>query len=177
MSDSILIRIFLAFLIPNVIAYGGGPAMIPIIEDQTVNYFDLINAQVFSNTFAIGSALPSPIATKMAGYIGYYVSGWSGMLVALCATVIPTSIAMIIASKVLTKYKDSPYIKSMAKYILPIITSLMVLLSYKLSIYAESNMIHFVILFIVSAIGLQRLKIAPIYMILMAIVYGAIFIN
>lgn len=69
--------------------------------------------QEFGEVLAMGNALPGPIATKMAGYIGFEVAGVLGSLVALAATVIPTLVAMILLLNLLNKFKDSPKVKRM----------------------------------------------------------------
>ncbi len=74
----IYIDIFLAFFIPNIVGYGGGPAIIPLIEAQVVGQYQWMDAARFAEILALGNALPSPIATKMAGYIGYEVGGVFG---------------------------------------------------------------------------------------------------
>ncbi|WMN88503.1 chromate transporter [Vibrio parahaemolyticus] len=77
------IDIFFAFFIPNIVGYGGGPAIIPLIEAQVVGQYGWMNASQFAEVLALGNALPSPIATKMAGYIGYEVGGTIGACIAV----------------------------------------------------------------------------------------------
>ena len=61
----------------------------------------------FTDVLSIGNTLPGPIATKItAGYIGYRVGGWLGMITALIATILPTVVALIIFLTVLRQYKD-----------------------------------------------------------------------
>lgn len=49
----------------------------------------------FGNVLALGNSLPGPIMTKMAGYIGYRIGGFTGMIGALIAAVLPTVLLMI----------------------------------------------------------------------------------
>jgi len=79
-------QLFLAFFIPNIVGYGGGPAIIPLIENEVVGRYGWMSSQAFAETLALANALPSPIATKMAGYIGYDVAGVPGSLIATFAT-------------------------------------------------------------------------------------------
>lgn len=101
-------ELFLAFFIPNIIGYGGGPAIIPLIEAEVVGRYDWMTAQTFAETLALGNALPSPIATKMAGYVGYEVAGIGGAFIAVAATVIPTLLLMLGALGLLYRHRDSP---------------------------------------------------------------------
>lgn len=170
-------HIFLAFFIPNIIGYGGGPAIIPLIENQVVTHYQWMNTHQFSEVLALGNALPSPIATKIAGYIGYQVGGTFGAIIALFATIAPSLIIMIASLKLLYHYRDSPRVKMMSQWVLPIITALMAILTFKLfdnSFYQFP--IHFVFLFFISAIALEKLKIHPTFVIAGGLIYGSIFL-
>ena len=81
------VQLFLAFFFPNIIGYGGGPATIPLIEHEVVEKYGWMTKSEFSEVLALGNALPGPIATKMAAYIGYDVAGVFGAAIALFATV------------------------------------------------------------------------------------------
>ncbi len=77
----ILWKIFIAFFIPGILGYGGGPASIPLVENEVVSRFHWMSVSEFSKVLALGNSLPGPIATKMAGYIGFEVGGVAGSLV------------------------------------------------------------------------------------------------
>ncbi|GAM68680.1 chromate transporter [Vibrio sp. JCM 19236] len=171
----IYLDIFLAFFIPNIVGYGGGPAIIPLIEAQVVGQYGWMNANQFAEVLALGNALPSPIATKMAGYIGYEVGGSLGAAIAVFATVAPTIIIMIVAMGVLYKYRSSPKVKALSAWVLPIIFTLMLLLSYKLVLSGIGNgWMHFALLFVLAGIALEKFKVHPTYVISASLVYGAL---
>ena len=89
-------QIFLAFFIPGILGYGGGPASIPLVEYEVVTRYKWMTVQEFSEVLALGNSLPGPIITKMAGYIGFEVGGIIGMLLSLFAKVAPSLILMLI---------------------------------------------------------------------------------
>jgi chromate transport protein ChrA len=68
-------EIFMAFFIPGIVGYGGGPASIPLIHFEVVHRYGWLTVEEFGDVLALGNALPGPIATKMAGYIGYEIGG------------------------------------------------------------------------------------------------------
>src|SRR5690606_41852890 len=93
--------IFIAFLISNILGYGGGPASIPLIYEEVVERYSFVTQTDFSNIIALGNALPGPIATKIAAYIGFHTAGIIGSLAALAATIIPSIVALIFLLKAL----------------------------------------------------------------------------
>ena len=172
------IDIFLAFFIPNIVGYGGGPAIIPLIEAQVVSQYGWMDATRFAEVLALGNALPSPIATKMAGYIGYEVGGILGAFLAVFATAAPTILIMIIAMSILYKYRNAPKVKALSAWVLPVIAALMAILSYKLVISGiDAGIVHFILLFVFAAVTLEKLKIHPTWVISSGLVYGSLFLG
>ncbi len=89
-------QIFLAFFIPGILGYGGGPASIPLVENEVVGRYEWMTSTEFSELLAIANTLPGPIATKMAGYVGYAQGGVLGSIVGIFATAAPSLILMIV---------------------------------------------------------------------------------
>jgi chromate transporter len=122
--------IFLAFLRVGLLGYGGGPSSIPLVHKEVVEKYKWMNTDEFSDILALGNALPGPIATKMAGYIGYRVGGILGMVTALIATVIPTIILLVILLTSLNAYKDEPWVKGMAEAVVPVVAVMLAVLTW-----------------------------------------------
>lgn len=171
-------EIFLAFFIPGILGYGGGPASIPLIENEVVDRYGWMNVNEFSEVLALGNALPGPIATKMAGYIGYQQGGVLGSLVGIFATVAPSLILMIVLLGFLYKYKDSPKVKRMTTFIRPTIAVLLGVMAYSFffTSYQDSGMWQTLFLVVASFFLLEKLKVHPALVIVAAMGYGAVFI-
>ncbi|MDA9556963.1 chromate transporter [Vibrio sp.] len=170
--------IFWAFFIPNIIGYGGGPAIIPLIETQVVTQYGWLTPSEFANVLALGNALPSPVVTKIAGYIGYELGGITGAAIAIFATVAPTLIIMITSLGVLYKFRDSPQVKALGQWVLPVITALMVILCSNLFSSAEHiGWPAFAGIFIVTAILLEKVKLHPTWAIASSLIFGAVFLG
>ncbi|SFU58214.1 chromate transporter [Halomonas korlensis] len=172
-------ELFLAFFIPNIIGYGGGPAIIPLIEAEVVGRYGWMGAQQFAETLALGNALPSPIATKMAGYVGYDVAGASGALVAVFATVVPSLLLMLGALGLLYRHRDSPRVKRMSQWVRPVIATMMAWLTW--SFFSEgldnAGWLHTVLIGAVSAIALLRFRTHPAFVVMAALIYGGLFLG
>ncbi len=74
----IMIYIFMAFFVANVLGYGGGPASIPLMFEEVVNRYSWLSNDQFSNMLALANALPGPIATKIAAYVATAQAGGPG---------------------------------------------------------------------------------------------------
>ena len=172
-------EIFLAFFIPGILGYGGGPASIPLVENEVVDRYGWMNVNEFSEVLALGNALPGPIATKMAGYIGYQQGGVLGSLVGIFATVAPSLILMIVLLGFLYKYKDSPKVKRMTTFIRPTIAVLlgMMAFSFFFTSYQDTGIWQSLFLGAISLLLLEKLKVHPALVIVGAMGYGAVFLG
>lgn len=175
----IYLHIFWAFFLPGIIGYGGGPASIPLIENQVVETYGWMTTAEFSDTLAIGNALPGPIATKMAAYIGYEQGGVLGAFVALLATVGPSLLLMILLLNLLYRNRNSPRVKRLSSFVVPAIVVLMAMLT--LDFFSESvNVIDWVPTIIIAAVSffaLEKWKVHPALVIVAGLIVGGLFLG
>ena len=122
--------LFLAFFRVGMLGYGGGPSSIPLVYKEVVEKYGWMDAEEFSDTLCIGNTLPGPIATKMAGYVGYRVGGWPGMLNAVAATTLPTIVLMIILLTSLASVRHLPWVEGMTRGVVPVIAVMLGVLTW-----------------------------------------------
>lgn len=172
-------KLFLAFFIPGILGYGGGPASIPLVENEVVDRYEWLSVNEFSEVLALGNALPGPIATKMAGYIGYEVGGIFGAIVAVFATVAPSLILMVTLLGLLMKYKESPKVKRLTVLVRPVIAVLLGVMTYDFlfSSYEGLGIWQTIGIGAISFVLMERLKVHPAYVIAGALVYGGVFLG
>jgi chromate transporter len=116
--------LFVAFLRASHFGFGGGPAIIPLVQAEAVHNYGWMSQAEFADMVAVSNALPGPIATKLAAYVGFQVASWPGAVVAVAATVLPTVLLLVWAGRVLMKYAQRPGVKSMLKGVRPVATAL-----------------------------------------------------
>lgn len=172
-------QIFLANFIANLLGYGGGPATIPLLEYEVVHRYGWFTINEFSEMVALGNGLPGPIATKLAGYVGYEMGGVLGALIGLFASVAPSMIMMIALVGLLLKFKDSPQVKRLTQYVRPTIAVLLGVMTFSFffTAYVDSGIVHTVIIGICSLLLLEKWKVSPVYVVLGALTYGALFLG
>ncbi|WP_100371771.1 chromate transporter [Bacillus sp. FJAT-45037] len=172
-------ELFVAFFIPGIVGYGGGPASIPLIQTEVVERYGWLTVEEFAELLAIANALPGPIATKMAGYIGYEIGGVLGASVALFATIAPSLMIMIFLLGLLYKFKNSPRVKRMTGLIKPTIAILLGVLAFQFfdASLTHSGWFQTIFLIVVSWLLLERWKVHPAFVIAGALVYGALFLG
>ena len=171
-----LLEILWVFFITNILGYGGGPATIPLIQHEVVEVYAWMTSYEFIELLAAGNALPGPIATKLAGAIGFTQAGVIGATVGLIATVVPSLLLKIVLMNFLLKHKNSPRVKRMSLYIKPTIAVLLGVIIFQNFVAAFNAMlwVHVIILAAGAFYLLERKKAHPSLVILAALIYGGI---
>jgi len=123
--------IFFAFTRCGLLCWGGGPASIPFVRREAVARFAWMDDETFAEIVAVGNALPGPINTKMAGYIGYKVGGVMGLAIAMVGMVIPTAIFMIVLLTTLTHFAEHPSAAGMGRAMLPVVGVMMAVMAWQ----------------------------------------------
>lgn len=169
----------MANFIANLLGYGGGPATIPLLEHEVVDRYGWFTVHEFSEMVALGNGLPGPIATKLAGYVGYAQGGVLGTIVGLFASVAPSMIMMIALLGILLKFKNSPKVVRLTQIIRPTIAVLLGVMTFSFffNAYEGVGFLHTVIIGVASLLSLERWKISPVYVVGGALLYGALFLS
>ena len=175
----IYLEIFLAFLIPGILGYGGGPSSIPLVEREVVGTYEWMTTAEFAEVLALGNALPGPILTKMGAYIGYEAGGVLGSIVAISASVLPSLLLMIFLAAILYKLKGTNKFKTLTLLIRQVIAILLgvIVVDFLFNSFDVSGTFHTVFLIIVSFVLLQVVKLHPAVVIVIGLIYGGLFIR
>lgn len=171
------LKLFFVFFKIGLFSFGGGYAMIPVIEYE-VHAHDWMNTQQLTDVVAVAGMSPGPIATNTAVFIGYKVGGIPGAIISAIGVTLPSLLIVIIISMIIVKMKKKSSMMDFVFYGLrPVITGLIILAAIKFAIHNDIlyqtgvDWISFVIIMI--GVGLlQFTKINPVFIILFSGVIG-----
>ncbi|MEF3355188.1 chromate transporter [Paenibacillus sp. GYB006] len=163
----------------GILGYGGGPSVIPLIRYEAVIRYKWMEDEEFGETLALANALPGPIATKMAAYLGYKRKGVPGAIVSVLAHILPSSIAIVALLGVMYTLKDSKYIAGMIAAVRPVIVVMLGIMAYEFALKAWKGLGKgFAILFgVLAFILLQLLQIHPGIVVMLFLGYGMFHLN
>lgn len=123
--------IFIAFFRSGMLCWGGGPASIPFVRREVVARYAWMDDEEFAEVVAVGNALPGPINTKMAGYIGYKVGGVLGLTLAMVAMVIPSALLMVVLLTTLAFFAEEPWAQGMSRAMVPVVGVMMAVMAWQ----------------------------------------------
>jgi len=119
-----LLKLFISFFKIGAFSFGGGYAMLPLIQREIIEVHNWLTNKEFIDILAIAEITPGPIAINSATFLGYKVSGIIGSITATTAVVTPSVIIILIMAHFLTKFKDSKYVDWAFKGIRPVVLGL-----------------------------------------------------
>ncbi|BDD05998.1 chromate transporter [Aureibacter tunicatorum] len=103
----IYIKLFYTFFKIGLFSFGGGLAMLPLIEHEMLAN-DWMSTEQFMNIVSISQMTPGAISVNCATYIGVQVGGIPGAIIATAGLAAPSIIIIIALAKILSKLKNNP---------------------------------------------------------------------
>ena len=179
----IYLQLFYTFFKIGLFGFGGGYAMLSMIQGEVVNRYNWVSSQEFTDIVAISQMTPGPIGINAATYVGFTSTGsiW-GSVIATFAVVLPSFILMLTISKFFLKYQKHPAVESVFSGLRPAVVGL--LASAALVLMNTENFgsptkdiytfVISVIIFLIAFIGTKKYKANPILMIIACGIAGLI---
>lgn len=101
-----VLQVFLTFVKIGLFTFGGGHAMIPLIEREIVDNHGWINKQDVNDVIAVCESVPGSIAVNSATFVGYKVAGFWGALFATLGVIIPSFTIILIITGLLRQFSE-----------------------------------------------------------------------
>lgn len=165
----IYLQLFFTFFVIGLFTFGGGYAMLSLIQNEVVVNHAWITASEFTDMVAISQMTPGPIGINSATYVGYAVTGnIFGSLVATFAVSLPSFIIILTICRIYMKFKESNIFASLMKTLRPVVIGMIGAAAGIL--ITDENFIDWTswVLFTGAFIASQWLKLNPILIIILA---------
>ncbi len=108
----ILWQLFVSFARVGVLTFGGGYAMIPMLEREIVDRRGWATSEELMDYYAVGQCTPGVIAVNTATFIGYKTAGNLGGIVATLGVVFPSLLIITVIAGIIQNFSDIPAVKS-----------------------------------------------------------------
>lgn len=164
------IKLFLIMFKIGLFTFGGGYAMIPLLENEFVNKKAWLKHEEFVDMLAISESSPGPIAINMATFIGYRQGRFWGALLSTLGVVMPSFIIISLVSLVFTHFLEIPLVSAAFKGIQACVVFLIFMAGWKMFKKMQKNVFNcavcFTTLCLVIVFSLLSMKFSTIYYIL-----------
>ncbi|WHX69075.1 chromate transporter [Peribacillus frigoritolerans] len=107
-----LFQLFWTFFKIAPVTFGGGFAMIPLIENEVVEKRKWMKSEEVTDVFALSQSVPGAVAINSATFIGHRIAGMKGAMAAMIGVSIPTFLIVLLLGIVYFFIQDNPKIES-----------------------------------------------------------------
>lgn len=107
----IYLDLFFTFARIGAFTFGGGYAMLPMLQSEIVKKKHWATEDDLLDYFAVGQCTPGVIAVNTASFIGYYKKGIPGCVCATAGVVTPSVVIILIIASLLTNFADLPVVQ------------------------------------------------------------------
>ena len=173
-----LIQLFLFFLLIGAVSFGGGYAIIPIIE-HGASTRGWLNTSEFTDLMAVAGMSPGPIATNSATLVGYQLAGIPGGIISSIAMTLPSLVIILAMAMFFRRVNEHKLVKAGFYGLRPIVTSLIAFAAIKfaisnhvLSLDVDLEMVSLLAICVASLYFLSRWKAHPLFVIVGAGIIG-----
>lgn len=121
-----LIQLFTTFFKIGLFSFGGGFAMIPLIQREVIERHKWINHKDFVDMLVLAQSTPGPIAVNTAVFVGYKVAGVGGAILTTLGTVLPSFIVILLLALFFAEVRDNRYVDAAFRAMRPAVVALIV---------------------------------------------------
>lgn len=164
-------KIFLVFAKIGAFTIGGGPAMLPVIQNEIVRR-GWMNQEDFTDIVALAQAAPGLLAVNISIFTGYRLKGTAGSIVATVGSILPSFLTILFIAMIFSGFQDNPVVAKIFKGIRPVVVALILVPMINMAKSANRSWWAWVL----SAATLclvAFMKVSPIYILVTVIVISA----
>ncbi|WP_050184376.1 chromate transporter [Domibacillus robiginosus] len=172
----LLLDIFITFFKIAPVTFGGGYAMIPVIEREIVTKKQWLEEKDLTDVFALAGSVPGAVAINSATFTGYRVAGVKGALAATIGVIIPTFLIVLLLGIFYITFKDNPKVDAAFEGIRPAVVAMIAFAAYKLKGSALIDKTT-ITAFILSVFLLLFFQVHPMLLIIGSAFCGIILVN
>lgn len=176
MRSNLYLKLFISFFKIGAFTFGGGWAMIPLIEREVVDKQNWIKWEDFVDALAIAQSLPGVLAVNISILIGNKLRGLKGCLMATLGTILPSFLIILAIAIWFVQTYDNPVVERIFKGIRPAVVALIVSPVFSTAKTARIN-IKTVIIPIIVALSIWLGGISPIWFVLLGAIGGILYCN
>lgn len=171
-----VLKMFISFLKIGAFTFGGGYAMIPIIEKEVVDKNKWVSKDEFMDMLVVAQSLPGAMSVNTSIFIGYKIGGVLGAVMALLGVALPSFLIILLVATVFMQFRSNYYVNLAFKGISAAVPVLVLTGVVSLAKGVDKNKRN-IIIFIISLVALIIFKVNPIIVIIIAAIFGAVFLK
>jgi chromate transporter len=171
-----LLNMFWTFFKIGAFTFGGGYAMIPLIETEVVDKKQWLSKEDFLDIIVISQTFPGALAVNSSIFIGYRIAGLIGAIIGLLGVVLPSFFIILVIATFFMKFRNYYYVNLVFQGISAAVPMLILIAVVSLSKSLKKSYANFIII-LISMVSILFLNVHPVIVILSSGLYGIIFLG
>ena len=174
MKKTSLWQLFATFFKTGLFTFGGGYAMIPLLERDVVQRNGWIKPTEFTDLLAVAQSAPGVFAVNMAVFVGYRMRGVAGALAAAFGCALPSVVVILLIALFFRQFRHIELVDNVFKGLRPVVVALIAVPVFNV---AKSAKIGWATLWIplLTALLIVFVGVSPIYVIIVAGIAGFLY--
>lgn len=164
-------ELFVSFFKIGLFTFGGGYAMLPMLQREIVDHHKWVTEEDVLDYYAIGQCTPGVIAVNTATFVGTKLRGWIGGLVATAAVVAPSVIIISVISGILKNFSSYDVVQHAFTGIRVAVAVLVIVSVAKLFKKGVKGKLGYLV-FAASMLMVVLFDISPVWVVLSALLLG-----
>ena len=125
-SHAMLLKLFTTFFKIGLFSFGGGFAMIPLIQREVIEKHKWIDEKDFLDMLVLAQSTPGPIAVNTSVFVGYKMAGVAGAIMATLGTVLPSFMVILLLALFFAEVRENRYVDAAFRAMRPAVVALIV---------------------------------------------------
>ena len=168
-----LLKLFICFFKIGLFTFGGGFAMIPLMEEELVNKHHWVKKKDFINSIALTQSVPGAIAFNLAVYFGHDVMGIIGAFVSVIAVALPSLLIILVIAMFFSAFNEVEIVQNIFKGIRPAVVALILYAALNIATHLKWNYYMLIVLISATVVSIV-FSINPILLIVASFVMGTV---
>lgn len=159
--------LFATFSKIGVFTFGGGFAMLPLIENEVVDSRGWLKQEEFIDLLTLAQSIPGPISLNVAAFVGYKTRGYKGAITAVLGVVIPSFTILLIVALFFSSIRHNAVVEAAFKGMRPVVIALIAAPTIN---FLRRMPLSMIIISLGSIAIFALLGISPIYLLIVAVI-------
>lgn len=156
-------ELFATFFKIGIFTFGGGYAMIPIIEREVITRRGWIDEREFYDLLTLAQSAPGPISLNTSVFVGYKMYGYRGALSALTGVVLPSFMILLVVAIFFAQVRENPVVDAAFRGMQPIVVAIMLA-----PVLGFTRGMHWSLMAVAAAVAMLiwHFGLSPVYMLI-----------
>jgi len=168
-----LFSMFITFLKIGLFTFGGGYAMIPLMEKEIVDNHKWLEKEKFTETVSLTQTIPGSVSVNLSILLGYNIEGIIGSIVSAIGVILPSFVIILLIALALTNLGELALLEKAFNGIRPAVAAFILYAAFSLSKSIKWSTVLFLV-FLISFLLTTIFSVNPIYIIAGAFIIGSL---